>query len=308
MKSNGKPRLGERRTMLNSMTGYGEVAGEFDGVSYAVEIKTVNNRYLKTIVKLPEGTAFLEDEIDKELRRQLSRGTINYVLRLKAVAANALFEIDEATLRSVVMKLGAINSSVGVQASIDLASLLNLPGIVQPVTPSEKQSARIKEFVLRLTAEALEKVKGMREAEGAFLEADLKKHCDAIQKELETIRQCSGSVTQDRAKKLRKRVDELLAEAKLKLDEQTLAQEVAILADRSDISEEITRLDAHLQQFAQICRTDGQAGRRLDFLSQEMLREANTMASKAGDARIARAVVDIKCLIERLKEQIQNVE
>jgi len=183
-----------------------------------------------------------------------------------------------------------------------------LPGIVQPVLPDEEQSVRIKAFVLRLTAEALDKVKRMREAEGIFLEADLKKHCDAIHDELETIRRCSGTVTLDYARKLRKRVDELLAEAKLKLDEETLAREVAILADRSDISEEITRLDAHLQQFAQICRTDGQAGRRLDFLSQEMLREANTVASKAGDAQIARAVVDIKCLIERLKEQIQNVE
>jgi len=294
--------------MLNSMTGYGEVAGEFDGISYAVEIKAVNNRYLKTIIKLPEVAAFLEDDIDKELRRQLSRGTINYVLRVKSVSANALFEIDETTLRSLVMKLNEISASVGVKGSIDLASLLELPGIVQPVLPDEEQSIRIKEFVLGLTATAMEKLKRMREAEGRFLEADLKKHCDAIQAELETIRQCSGSVTQDYARKLRKRVDELLAEAKLKLDEQTLAREVAILADRSDISEEITRLDAHLQQFAQICRTDGQAGRRLDFLSQEMLREANTVASKAGDAQIARSVVDIKCLIERLKEQIQNVE
>jgi uncharacterized protein (TIGR00255 family) len=294
--------------MLNSMTGYGEAVGEFDGVSYAVEIKAVNNRYLKTIIKLPEGTAFLEDEIDKELRRQLSRGTINYVLRLKAVSAHALFEIDEAALRSVVMKLGEVSASVGVQGSIDLASLLELPGIVQPVLPDEEQSIRIKAFVSKLTGQALEKVKRMREAEGRFLEIDLKKHCDAIHEELETIQRCSGSVTLDYAKKLRRRVDELLAEAKLKLDEQTLAREVAILADRSDIAEEITRLDAHLQQFAQICRTDGQAGRRLDFLSQEMLREANTMASKAGDAQIARAVVDIKCLIERLKEQIQNVE
>lgn len=294
--------------MLNSMTGYGEMAGEFDGISYAVEIKAVNNRYLKTIIKLPEGTAFLEDEIDKELRRQLSRGTINYVLRVKSISANALFEIDEATLRSLVMKLREVSASVGVQGSIDLASLLELPGIVQPVVPDEEQCLRIKEFVLRLTATAMEKLKRMREAEGRFLEADLKKHCDAIQAELETIRRCSGSVTLDYARKLRKRVDELLAEAKLKLDEQTLAREVAILADRSDISEEITRLDAHLQQFAQICRTDGQAGRRLDFLSQEMLREANTVASKAGDAQIARSVVDIKCLIERLKEQIQNVE
>jgi uncharacterized protein (TIGR00255 family) len=294
--------------MLNSMTGYGEAADEFDGVSYAVEIKAVNNRYLKTIIKLPEGTAFLEDDVDKELRRHLSRGTINYVLRLKAVAADALFEIDEAALRAVVTKLNAVSASVDVKGTIDLASLLNLPGIVQPVRPDEEQSARIKEFVLRLTARALDKLERMREAEGVFLEADLKKHCDAIHKELDTIRGCSGTVTLDYAKKLRKRVDELLAEAKLKLDEQTLAREVAILADRSDISEEIARLDAHLQQFAQIRQTDGQAGRRLDFLSQEMLREANTVASKAGDPQIARSVVDIKCLIERLKEQIQNVE
>jgi uncharacterized protein (TIGR00255 family) len=294
--------------MLNSMTGYGEAIGEFEGVSYAVEIKAVNNRYLKTIIKLPEGTAFLEDEIDKALRRHLSRGTINYVLRLKAISANALFEIDEASLQSLLTKLSAIGAAAGVQGSIDLASLLTLPGIIQPVMPDEEKGARIKKFVLQLTAEAIEKVKRMRQAEGRFLEADLMKHCEAIHEELETIRQCSGSVTQDYAKKLRKRVDELLAEAKLKLDEQTLAREVAVLADRSDISEEITRLDAHLQQFAQICRTDGQAGRRLDFLSQEMLREANTVASKAGDARVARAVVDIKCLIERLKEQLQNVE
>jgi uncharacterized protein (TIGR00255 family) len=294
--------------MLNSMTGYGGAADEFDGVSYAVEIKAVNNRYLKTIIKLPEGTAFLEDAIDKELRRHLSRGTINYVLRVKAVADNVLFEIDEAALRSVVTRLNAVSAAVGAKGSIDLASLLDLPGMVQPVLPDEEQSIRIKEFVLRLTARALDKLERMREAEGVFLEADLKQHCEAIHRELETVRQCSGSVTQDYAKKLRKRVDELLAEAKLKLDEQTLAREVAILADRSDISEEIARLEAHLQQFAQICQTDGEAGRRLDFLSQEMLREANTVASKAGDARIARSVVDIKCLIERLKEQIQNVE
>jgi uncharacterized protein (TIGR00255 family) len=294
--------------MLNSMTGYGEAAGELDGVSYVVEIKAVNNRYLKTIIKLPEGSTFLEDEVDKELRRQLARGTINYVLRLKGVSAKALFDLDEAALRWLVTRLHEVGSAVGVQGAIDLTNLLSLPGIVQPVLPSEEEVARVKEVVLRLTRAALDKVKVMREAEGKFLEADLKKQCDAMQAELELVRQRSGSVVLEYAKRLRKRVDELLAEAKLKLDEETLAREVAILADRSDIAEEITRLDAHLQQFRQICRTEGQAGRRLDFLSQEMLREANTVASKAADAQIARSVVDIKCLIERLKEQIQNVE
>lgn len=294
--------------MLKSMTGYGEAADECDGISYAVELKAVNNRYLKTIIKLPEGVTFLEEDIDKELRKRLSRGTINYVLRLKGASASSLFEIDEAALRSIVARLNQISASVGVAGSIDLAGLLELPGIVQPVQPDEEASVRLRRLVLRLTGEALDRLHRMREAEGRFLEADLKKHCDAMLQELDVIRQRSGSVVLEYAKRLRRRVEELLAEAKLKLDEQTLAREVAILADRSDISEEIARLDAHVQQFRQICQTDGQAGRRLDFLSQEMLREANTMASKAADASIARSVVDIKCLIERLKEQIQNIE
>ena len=294
--------------MLNSMTGYGEATEELDGVSYAVEIKAVNNRYLKTIIKLPEGVTFLEEEIDRELRKRLSRGTVNYVLRLRGASAGALFEIDQAALASIVSRLKAISSSVGATGTIDLAGLLALPGIVQPVQPDEEQSARIKQFVLRLTGQALDKLQQMREAEGRFLQADLDKHCDIMVQELGAIRKWSGSVVLEYAKRLRRRVEELLAEAKLKLDEQTLAREVAILADRSDISEEIARLDAHLQQFRQICKTDGQAGRRLDFLSQEMLREANTVASKAADADIARSVVDIKCCIERLKEQIQNIE
>lgn len=294
--------------MLNSMTGYGEADGVLDGVSYAVEIKAVNNRYLKTMIKLPETCTFLEDDIDKELRRGLSRGTINCVLRFKSISANALFEIDEAALRSITAKLNEVSASVGVKGQIDLAGLLALPGIVRPVLPDDETRARIKELVLRLTREAVEKLKRMREVEGKFLEADLMGHCEAMAREMEVIAQRSSTVVTEYAKRLRKRVDELLAEGKLKLDEETLAREVAILADRSDIAEEVARLDAHLQQFGQICRMDGQAGRKLDFLSQEMLREANTVASKAGDAQIARSVVDVKCLIERIKEQIQNVE
>lgn len=294
--------------MLNSMTGYGEAAAELEGVSYSVEIKAVNNRYLKTIIKLPEGATFLEEDIDKELRRRLSRGTVNYVLRLKGASASSLFEIDESGLRAIISQLNEVSASVGVTGAIDLASLLELPGIIQPLQPDEEQCNKIRKLVLDLTGKALDKLQRMREAEGAFLDADLKKHCDAMTAELETICERSGTVVQEYAKRLRRRVEELMAEAKLKLDEQTLAREVAILADRSDISEEIARLNAHLQQFRQICQTDGQAGRRLDFLSQEMLREANTVASKAADASIARSVVDVKCLIERLKEQIQNVE
>ena len=294
--------------MINSMTGYGEAQGEVNGVSYLLEIKTLNHRYFKTIVKLPELAAFLEEDIEKLLRKNLSRGMVNYVLRLKNTSANALFDIDETALQAVVEKLNRAGSSASVKGAIDIGNLLSLPGIIQPATPDKKFAEQIKEAVLEISQEAIDKVKQMRAAEGNFLEADLKKHCSAIEQDLGKIRARSECVLQEYSTKLRQRVDALLAEAKLKLDEETLAREVAIFADRSDISEEVARLDSHLQQFVQCCQANEQAGRRLDFIGQEMLREANTIASKASDTEIIRCVVDIKCRIDRIKEQVQNIE
>jgi len=290
------------------MTGYGEAQGEINSVIYTVVIRTVNNRYLKTNVKLPESVAFLEEDIDKLLRKNLSRGTVNYVLQLKNISANVLYDIDESGLRAYIEKLSRVGSSADVKCTIDIGSLLVLPGIIQPISPDEKAAEQIKEVVLSITQKAIDQLKQMRAAEGAALAADLDGHCKAIKQGLEQI--CSRNVTvlQEYQKKLKKRVDELLAEAKLKLDEEMLAREVAIFADRSDISEEIARLGSHLQQFTESCQANTAAGRRLDFISQEMLREANTIASKASDTEVVRYVIDIKCRIDRIKEQVQNIE
>ncbi len=294
--------------MIKSMTGYGQAKGEVNNVSYVVEIKTVNNRYYKSIIKLPELAAFIEEDIEKLLRSNLSRGTVNYVLRLKNVSASTLFDIDETALQAVLEKLNRAGSSASVKGAIDIGNLLSLPGIIQPASPEKEVAEQIKEVVLRISREAIEKLKNMRAAEGEFLEADLKNHCKAIEEKLEQIQSRSAVVLQEYAKKLRTRVDELLAYAELKLDEEILAREVAIYADRSDISEEIARLNSHLQQFTQSCQANDQAGRRLDFISQEMLREANTIASKSSDTEITRCVVDMKCGIDRIKEQVQNAE
>jgi uncharacterized protein (TIGR00255 family) len=290
------------------MTGYGEAQGQADGVSYAIEIKTVNNRYLKTIVKLPELVSFLEEDIDKLLRKNLSRGTINYILRLKDVSAGTLFEIDEAALQAVVEKLSRAGSSSGINPAIDIGNLLSLPGMIQPAMPDEERAEQIRKLVLQISQEALDKLKNMRAVEGGYLQADIDKCCRAIEHDLEQIRARSGIVIQEYAEKLKKRVNELLALAEIKIDEGILAREVAVFADRSDISEEIARLDSHLQQFDQCCRGSEKAGRRLDFISQEMLREANTIASKASDTETTRYVVNIKCQIDRIKEQVQNIE
>jgi len=148
----------------------------------------------------------------------------------------------------------------------------------------------------------------MRSTEGDYLETDIKKCCTIIEEGLEQVRGRSTIVIKEYADKLKKRVNVLLAHAELEIDEGILAREVAIFAERSDISEEVARLDSHLQQFSQCCRGSDQAGRRLDFISQEMLREANTIASKASDTETTRYVVDIKCQIDRIKEQVQNIE
>ena len=290
------------------MTGYGDAEGQLDGVTYTVEIRTVNNRYFKTNIKLPETVAFLTEAVEKLLRRSLSRGTVNYVLRLRNASANVLFDIDETALQAIMERLSRIASSANINCPIDIGSLLNLPGILEPASPDEKIAEQIKKTVLEISQEAIEKLKQMRATEGTALEADLKKHCSAIKQDIERICARSEVVLTRYAEKLKKRVNELLAGAKLKLDEETLAREVAIFAERSDISEEIARLESHLQQLLQGCQTNSQAGRRLDFISQEMLREANTIASKASDTEITSCVVEIKCRIDRIKEQVQNVE
>ena len=294
--------------MINSMTGYGESQGEVNGVTYTAEIKAVNNRYFKSNIRLPETAAFLEEDIDKLLRKNLSRGTVTYALRPKDFSANALFDIDEKALQAYIEKLGRVVSSSGFKCPIDISGLLGLPGVVQPVLPDKETAEQIKKTVLHITQEAIDQVKQMRAAEGGALAADLESQCKAIKHDLERIRARSENVLQQYRQKLKKRVDELLTDAQLKLDEEVLAREVAVFAERSDISEEITRLESHLEQFAQSCQADVQAGRRLDFISQEMLREANTIASKALDSEISRRVVDIKCHVDRIKEQVQNVE
>ncbi len=297
--------------MIQSMTGYGEAEARICGLDYVVEVKTVNNRYLRTEIKMPDALASVEDQIERLLRKRLFRGTVYYTLRIKGTVARALFDVDEAALRDLIERLGRVRSSVDSPAEmgIDLATLMTMPGVLRPAEPSAQEIQEITEGVLALSQQAIERLRQMRAAEGRFLDADLQTHSEAMARDLKEIQARREVVMQEVAHRLRKRVDDLLAEAKLKLDEETLAREVAILAERSDISEEIARLQSHLSQFEQARAIDGeQVGRRLDFISQEMFREANTIASKASDIEIARRIVDVKCRIDRIKEQVQNVE
>ena len=293
--------------MISSMTGFGHAAVEADGIDYNVEVKTVNNRYLKAYVRLPDVAAFLESDIDKLLRSRLSRGTVNYTLGMKNVSGKPLIRIEEKVLGQYLEALGKAAGQDS-RRNIDLSGLLALPGVIEPDQPDADEAENIRKVVLDLSAKAIDQLKQMRSEEGQNLADDLIGNCGIIAEKLELIGTRCPVVIDEYHKKLESRINELLAGAKLEIDADILARELAVYAERCDIAEEITRLRSHIEQFANYCRKNDNAGRRLDFIAQEMLREANTITSKSSDAQISEWAIDIKCIVDRIKEQVQNIE
>ena len=293
--------------MIVSMTGFGDATGERDGTHYAVEIRSLNNRYFKAVIKLPETISVLEPEVEAMLRERLGRGSITYILKKRSDTAEAAYHINTEALRSYLEQLQAVKG-LDRLVQIDLASLVQLPGVCQEPTDESEEIEKHGPVIRELTVRAVEKLNLMRVREGEALFADLMKHVRTIADNLAEIKQRAPHVIEEYHRRLSQRVNQLLSKAELRVSEVDLIKEVAVYAERADISEEIQRLTSHLEVFEQSCRHGEHAGRKLDFITQEMLREANTIASKANDAQIARHIVEIKGAIDRLKEQVQNVE
>jgi uncharacterized protein (TIGR00255 family) len=292
--------------MVLSMTGFGTASAESAGVFYRVEIRTVNNRYFKAAIKLPEQFARFEAEIERQLREGLGRGSAMYVLRVKDDQSAGGYEINAAAVRHYVQRLTEIAGGKN-GAQIDLATLLEVPGVCEPAELDELVLASRFAVVQKLNDEAIRGVIEMRMIEGAALQKDLEAQCQGIRARLADVGQRCPAVVEDYHRRLQSRVQQLLSDGTVQLDQDILSREVAIFAERCDVNEEISRLSSHLEQFTQLCSGTEDAGRKLDFLSQEMLREANTIGSKANDAQIARHIVEIKAAIDRIKEQVQNV-
>lgn len=293
--------------MIVSMTGFGDATAERGGTHYAVEIRSLNNRYFKPVIKLPETISGLEPEIESMLRERLGRGSITYILKMRTDSAEAAYHINTQALRSYLEQLRTIEG-LDQHVRIDLASLVALPGVCQEPTDESDEIAKHGPTIRELTGKAIEKLNVMRAREGESLFKELMKHVDVIKTNLTEIAERAPSVVEDYHKRLTQRVTQLLAKAELAVSQPDLIKEVAVFAERADIAEEIQRLTSHLDAFEQSCRTSEHAGRKLDFITQEMLREANTIGSKANDAEIAKRIVEIKGAIDRLKEQVQNVE
>ena len=293
--------------MIHSMTGYGVAEQSENGVRYALELRSLNHRYFKVTMKLPESLQYLEADLEKRLRQRLLRGSVTVVLRLKNSSASAAYEINQAALDRYMAQLNDVPVPPGMTPTVDMAALLSMPGVCQPPEQEEDVQERARAVVDGLVSQATEMLVEMRRREGEALRADLLSHCESVRTLAQKIKERTPAVVVEYQEKLRDRVKMLLERAKLEIDKDSLLREVAVYADRCDISEEVTRLSSHLDQFEGMCDSRELTGRKLDFLVQEMLREANTIGSKSNDATIARNVVEIKGGIDRLKEQVQNV-
>jgi uncharacterized protein (TIGR00255 family) len=297
------------------MTGFGEAHHHGDGPSISIELRTINSRFFKLSLKCGEGYSALESEIENSVRQQIRRGTLQVSLRVSRTKAPDDFQINKAVLASyqrqlneLSQQLGAPHIQSGAHHGIPIENLLTLPGVIaeNPTTPEDAE----KDWpLIRSTLEAaMENLFKMRADEGKAMGADLRANCKTVADELTHIEQRSPLVAQAYRQRLTDRLQSTLSEFQVSLDPADLIKEVSIFAERSDISEETVRLRSHLGQFDSIMELPESSGRKLEFLTQEMFREANTIGSKANDVQISRHVIDIKAAIERIREMIQNIE
>jgi uncharacterized protein (TIGR00255 family) len=295
--------------MIRSMTGFGEATSRVDGAHYAIEIRSVNNRYFKAQIRLPDELQGLEAELDSAVARKLTRGSIIVTVRFADTSANAAAKINTNAVQRYLEQLLSIPGLNHESARVDIGALIALPGVVIQDTGEERmRSARA--VLIGLVDEACDKVQVMRDREGQTLLKEFHKHSRVIAEHLAVVKERVPATVELYQERLRQRMQTLLKDSGMTVREEDLIREVAIYAERTDIAEEVARLEGHLAQFGEIIdAADGEpAGRTLDFLSQELLREANTIASKCLDVEISRRIVEIKGAIDRIKEQAQNVE
>jgi uncharacterized protein (TIGR00255 family) len=292
---------------MKSMTGFGRGAASGDDFAVAVEIKTVNNRYLDIHLRLSQELSPMEMSIRKRVSARLSRGRVDLNINFERTGATT-YEVNSPLIAGYVSAMRDIQQQFQLAGDIDVSSVARLPGALAPARDAldELNQAGLESAL----DEALDSLEVMRENEGAALANEMRDRLSRIESQIPAIEAAAAGLADNYRQKLQKRIGDLVSRGGqvIELDPGRLAQEVAYLADRSDISEELARLRSHLDQFRSTIDSDGEVGKRLDFLLQELNREANTVLSKATEISIKDAGLAIKAEVEKLREQVQNVE
>jgi uncharacterized protein (TIGR00255 family) len=290
------------------MTGYGEAITQARHFVLAVEIKSVNNRFLKISAKVPEEVSYVQNPIEDRVRRSLPRGSVNVSVRFEPSTNADLYEIDEGVLKKYVETVRRLASELGTKEDLRIKDLLLLPGVVHTETALLLGKEEVLPAALETVDRALAEVGRMRATEGAAMEAEFRDRLKAIRRLLDQVREVHPRALQEHHSRLRERIDGLLKGSDASLSGPDLLREIAIVAERADIAEEISRLDSHVSQFLEALGSVEPVGRKLEFIVQEMFRECNTMASKSTSNELNEHVVDMKTEVTRLKEQVLNVE
>ena len=291
--------------MISSMTGFGAADGLLGSARASVEIKSVNHRFFSPNFKIPSAFARWEGEIRELLRQKIARGHVTLMVKIDRDESNAAV-IDEARLASYLGVLRALQKKHSLAGELDLATLLRLPDVI--AAPSEEVDPTVGEALVKIVGLAADNLVVMRRTEGAQLSAFLLDRVQAVESNLAAIEKRAPVRLKEQHERAKRTISELVAGAAV--DPQRLAQEIAILADKLDIAEELDRFRSHLLAFRDTVRADTSepVGKRLGFILQEMLREANTIGSKANDASILEGVIAIKEELERIREQVENLE
>jgi uncharacterized protein (TIGR00255 family) len=295
--------------MILSMTGYGTVSLQNDGATVVAEVRTVNHRFLDLHVRLSREYSFLEAEITQLVKEHLRRGRVDVSLTIQtSLAADSLINLDAA--RRYAQAAEKLRAELHLTDPLDLRTLLEMPGVLQGQTPSaleaEGAGTELRELARRCIQSALQTVLSMRRQEGVALESEMRGYLESIRSRVEEVNHHLPAVQTEYRQRLEERLKYLLPQ--VTPDPQRLAQEVALLVEKSDISEEITRLESHIDQFNGVLNDGKEIGKKMDFLLQEMHREINTAMSKTGNLEVTRHGIAIKSDIEKLREQVQNIE
>ena len=296
--------------MIKSMTAYGRGEVETPVQKWVVELRSVNHRFLELALNLPRRLWALEDRFRKLIKSRVARGRLDMQLSWESLADKSVtLRLDEGVVAGVRTVLEQLRLAGSTPESLKLEHFLHFSDLMvaKEQVNQEMELEATWETVSQAVNQALDLLDEMRLTEGAALAADLAGHLADIRREISRIAVQAPLLPQLRREKVINRLTELFPEGS-PVDETRLAQEVALMAERRDVAEELTRLESHLDQFQQTLESQGQVGRKQEFLLQEMLREANTIGSKSGDLGISQAVLEIKGSLERLREQVQNIE
>ena len=290
---------------MKSMTGFGRASLESNGKNYIIEIKTVNNKYSDITVKSPKRLSFMEDKIRKQIANRITRGKVEVSVSFFDFSNKSKnVVLNKEIAKEYIKQLREIADENNLSENISVVEIAKLPDILNSIDSDNDEE--IASEALQCLNMALDSLIEMRKAEGENIKQDLLVRIERVQNLVDKIAENSKGIVEEYVSKLEKRVKEILKNDVV--DENRIAQEAVIYADKTSIEEELTRLNSHIVQFKELVNSDGPVGKKLDFMIQEMNRETNTIGSKAGSGEITKAVIDLKVELEDIREQVQNIE